>query len=227
MINNTITFRLAALILVVFLLGACATQGGPVIRLQGDLTKIEKVAVLPYINMTTIHGEGATISSPLTGRVFVTGPVAKRADQFLTEQVVSRMQQDIAFKMVPARNANIILNTVADGKGLSWNRRMQLAETGRQLGADAIMVGHVYRFRERVGTNLAANSPASVAFDLYIIDCQQESVVWSAFYNYTQQALNDNLGGMSNFVRRGGRWVTAEELATLAIENMFADLPRN
>jgi len=227
MLNNVITFRPAALILLVFVVGACASQGGPVIRPQGDLTKIEKVAVLPYKNMTTIHGEGATIRSPITGRVFVTGPVVNRADQFLTEQVVSRVRQDIAFKTVPARNADRILNAVADGKGRAWNRRMQLAETGRQLGADAIMVGHVYRFRERVGTNLAADSPASVAFDIYIIDCRQESVVWSAFYNYTQQALSDNLGGMGNFIRRGGRWVTAEQLATFAIEDMFADLPRN
>ena len=227
MLNNTTTFRSAALILVVFVLGACAYQGGPVIRPQGDLTKIEKVAVLPYQNMTTIHGEDATIRSPITGRVFVTGPVANRADRFLTEQVVSRLRQDIAFETVPARNANGILNAVADGKGRAWNRTMQLAETGRQLGANAIMTGHVYRFRERVGTNFAANSPASVAFDLYIIDCQQESVLWYAFYNYTQQALNDNLGGMGSFIRRGGRWATAEELATFAIEDMFADLPRN
>jgi len=227
MLNIAIIFRSAALILLVFVLGACATQGGPVIRRQGDLTKIEKIAVLPYKNMTTIHREGTTILSPVTGRVFGTGPVAKGADQFLTEQVVSRVRQDIGFKTVPARNANRILNAVADGEGRTWNRRMQLAETGRQLGADAIMVGHVYRFRERVGSNLSAASPASVSFDLYIIDCRQESVVWSAFYDYTQQALSDNLGGMGNFVRRGGRWVTAEELATLAIEEMFADLPRN
>ena len=147
MLNNVITFRPAALILLVFVVGACASQGGPVIRPQGDLTKIEKVAVLPYKNMTTIHGEGATIRSPITGRVFVTGPVVNRADQFLTEQVVSRVRQDIAFKTVPVRNADRILNAIADGKGRAWNRTMQLAETGRQLGADAILAGHVYRFR--------------------------------------------------------------------------------
>ena len=45
MLNNTITFRPAALILVVFVLGACVSQGMPVIRLQGDLTKIEKVII--------------------------------------------------------------------------------------------------------------------------------------------------------------------------------------
>ena len=43
MLKNAITFRPAALILIVFVLGACASQGGPVTRLQGDLTKIAKV----------------------------------------------------------------------------------------------------------------------------------------------------------------------------------------
>ncbi len=225
--KNPVTFQLAALVLLIIVLGACASQGGPVIRVQGDLSKVEKVAILPYENMTAIHGDGATIRSPITGRVFVTGPVANRADQFLTDQVVSRVRQDTSFRTVSARTASRVLNELAGGRGRDWSRKKQMAETGRQIGADAILVGYVYRFRERVGSNLAANSPASVAFDLYIIDCQQETVVWSAFYNYTQQALSDNLGGMGNFFRRGGRWVTAEELATLAMEDMFADLPRN
>ena len=143
--------------------------------------------------MTTIHGEGATIRSPITGSVFVTGPVANRADQFLTEQVVFRVRQDIAFKTVPARNAHSILNAVAEGKGRAWNRRMQFAETGRQLGADAIMVGHVYRFHERVGSNFAADSPASVAFDLYIIDKEKK-------FNLRIRSSYDNKNGYPSFI---------------------------
>lgn len=92
--------------------------------------------------------------------------------------------------------------------------------------ADAIMVGHVYRFRERVGGGLSAESPASVAFDIYLIDCRQVTIPWSAFYDVTQEALSDNLGGFRDFFRRGGRWVTAEELATAAMDQIFEDFPR-
>jgi hypothetical protein len=49
--------------------------------------------------------------------------------------------------------------------------------------ADALMVGHVYRFRERVGGGLSAESPASVAFDIYLVDYRHLSqLTKGAFY---------------------------------------------
>ncbi len=65
-----------------------------------------------------------------------------------------------------------------------------------------------------------------MAFDAYLIEFLQERVLWSAFYDYTQQALTENLGGIGNFFRRGGRWATAEELANTALEDIFEDFPR-
>ena len=59
-----------------------------------------------------------------------------------------------------------------------------------------------------------------------LIDCRQPRVLWSAVYDYTQQGLSDNLLGAGNFFRRGGRWVTAEELATAAVDHIFDDFRR-
>jgi hypothetical protein len=223
--KNTGTFRLCGLALAVILLGACASQG-PVVQLQGDLTGIEKVTILPFENMSALFGSDESVRSPITGRVFVTGPVIDRANQFVTIQVVSHLQRDTAFKIVPSRDAADIQTNLLAGVGRDWPRRKLLARTGQRLGADAIMVGHVYRFQERSGGGAASASPSSVAFDLYLIDCQRERVLWSAFYDYTQEALTDNLGGIGNFFRRGGRWVTAEELATMALGDIFKDFPQ-
>ncbi|MDZ7579670.1 MAG: hypothetical protein U5R30_03355 [Deltaproteobacteria bacterium] len=223
--KNWRTIRLAGLAPVVILLGGCASQG-PVVRHLGDLTIIEKVVILPYENVAAHHGPDTGVRSPISGRVFVTGPVADRADQFLTGQLVSHAQRDTALNILPARDAAAILEALADGEGRDWSRLELLSQTGQRLGADAIMIGHVYRFRERVGGGLSAESPASVAFDIYLIDCRQESIVWSAFYDYTQQALSENLAGLENFFRRGGLWVTAQELATAAMEDIFKDFPR-
>jgi hypothetical protein len=217
--------RLGGLALAVILLGACASQG-PVVQLQGDLTGIETVAILPYENMSALYGAGESVRCPITGLVFVTGPVIDRADQFLTAQVISHLQRDTAFDIVPSRDAADILTNLQAGVGHDWSRPKLLARTGQRLGADAIMVGHVYRFRERSGGSAASESPASVAFDLYLIDCRRERVLWSAFYDYTQEPLTENLGAIGNFFRRGGRWVTAEELATTALKDIFQNFPQ-
>ena len=224
-INNRGILRLAGLALVVFLLGACATQG-PVVNKQGTLDAIQKVTILPYENMAALHGSGTSVRSPITGRAFVTGPVAARADQFLTGRLVSHVRRDTSFDIVPSRDAGAIMDGFFEHQGRDWPQRRLFARTGQRLGADAVMVGHVYRFRERTGGGAASESPSSVAFDLYLIDCRSERVLWSAFYDYTQQALSENLGGIRNFFRRGARWVTAEELATWAMEDIFNDFPR-
>ena len=140
--------------------------------------------------------------------------------------MVTRVRRDTDLAIVPSRDAAAIMTGLSEQQGREWPRRRLVARTGQRLGADAIIVGHVYRFRERTGGGAASESPASVAFDIYLIDCQKAQVSWSAFYDYTQKALSDNLGGIGNFFRRGGRWVRADELAATAMEDIFDDFPR-
>lgn len=224
-VNNRIITRLTVFVFVGILLVACASEG-PVVQRQGNLNAIEKVAILPFENMSALHGSGTSVRSPITGRVFVTGPVVRQSDQFMTAQLVSHLRRDTHFTIVPSRDAAAIMTGLSKQQGRDWPQRRLVARTGQRLGADAVFVGHVYRFRERTGGGAASESPASVAFDIYLIDCQHEQVRWSAFYDYTQQALSDNLGGIGNFFRRGGRWVRAEELAVEAMQDIFEDFSR-
>ena len=222
---NRATICHLSLALMVFVVGACSSSG-PVVRKQGELAEIQKIAILPYINMADLHGLNTGVRSPITGRVFVTGPVTDQADRFLTDQLIFRLQRDTDMKTVPSRDAASILDTLERREEQPLSRRQQIARTGKRLGADGIILGHVYRFRERSGGGMASESPSSVAFDMYLIDCRQERVLWSAFYDYTQRPLSENLGGIGNFFRRGGRWATAEELAAKAMEDIFAGFPR-
>lgn len=212
-------------VLAAFLLLGCSSLG-PSVRSFGDLSSVEKIAILPFENMAARHGADATVLNPISGRTFVTGPVADGADLLLTNLLITHMRRDTAFQIVSSPDASKILDEMDKNRGQTGNRRQLLSQTGQRLGADAIMVGYLYRFRERVGQNIAAQSPASVAFDIYLIDSRQDRLLWNSFYNYTQQALSDNLFDIRNFMQRGGRWVTAEELAATAMDQMFQNFPR-
>ena len=221
-LKNRAAARVAGLALLVLLLGACGPQG-PVVRHHGDWPSMETVVIVPFENLAERYEPDTAVRSPISGRVFMTGPVAVEADRFLTGQLVSHVQRDTTFEILSAGDSTAVPEAVADRPGDDGNRLEQLSQYGRRLGADAVFTGHVFRFQERIGAGFSAQSPASVAFDIYLIDCRQPRVLWSAFYSYTQQALSENLGGMGNFFRRGGRWVTAEELAAAAMEDIFAD----
>jgi hypothetical protein len=91
------------------------------------------------------------------------------------------------------------------------------------LKADMVIQGYLYRFEDRVGADYSAESAASVAFDVYLIDCVEQKLVWSGYFDQTQQALSDDLRYIGTFFRRGGRWITAEEMATTAMDDMFKE----
>ena len=88
------------------------------------------------------------------------------------------------------------------------------------------LVGFVYRFRERVGKGFSAESPASVAFDLNLIRVMDGRTVWSANFDETQQSLGQNLFQLGTFLTRGGRWITAEDMATDGLDKIMEKFPR-
>jgi len=69
----------------------------------------------------------------------------------------------------------------------------------------------VYRFQERKGGNFAIEKPAAVAFHMHLMKDNMLGKIFT--YAEEQKALTQNLFTVGKFFSRGGRWVTAEELA--------------
>jgi hypothetical protein len=100
----------------------------------------------------------------------------------------------------------------------------QARKLGELVYADAVLLGRVVRFRERVGEDLGVSSPASVAFALQLLDVKRGDIVWTAEYQETQKPLNENLFGISDFTRRGAKWVKVEELAKDGVQKAVEQL---
>jgi hypothetical protein len=203
-------------------LWACKSSG-PVVQTTGAFDGTGKVLVLPFQNMAWLHGTNVNVRSPLTGKVFLTGPASEDANRLLTNLLVDALQRETAFQMVPSREAYAIMEALKSAGDSQQSTLKMIAQTGRMLNADMVIQGYLYRFKDRVGANYSAESAASVAFDVYLIDCVQQTLIWSAYFDQTQQALTDDLRYIGTFFRRGGRWVTAEEMATTAMDDMFKD----
>ncbi len=69
----------------------------------------------------------------------------------------------------------------------------------------------IYRFQERRGGAFSVERPASVGFHVHLFD---ESGLAKVFvFDETQRPLSENVFGFFTFLRRGARWITAEELS--------------
>lgn len=95
-----------------------------------------------------------------------------------------------------------------DMSGLEYWSRI-----GRCVPADLLLVPQVFSWRERKGGEWGVDQPAQVAFDLYLVDVQNQELIDRFHFEQEQKSLSENLFGLGKFLKRGGQWVTAEALA--------------
>jgi TolB-like protein len=167
---------------------------------------IHKIAVMPLIEIPDkIEGElaqGATeaVSAELYARATIDGGwnVVPQDD------VADMMQQ-----MPPSTEANDDQNAL---------------ELGRRLGVDGVLYGSVHRYRERVGYDYAAQTPAAVAFTLNFVDEHSKQIIWTANFAKEQKSLSDNVLDLPSFLSNAGRWVRAHDLAAQGAQEAVANL---
>ena len=187
------------------------------------LTKYKQVALLPFANAAALYGEGKEVRNPLTAKVFTTGAVPETAPDVLTQELWNQLQTKTSSRIIPPEQS---LGEKAEliSEATVFRERRLLAELGRRQGADAVLMGTLYRFRERVGLKYSAETPAAVTFDLQLIDASSGRVVWWRSFDEVQQPLSENLLNLGTFIKVKGRWLTAAQMSALALDGMTTEL---
>jgi hypothetical protein len=103
--------------------------------------------------------------------------------------------------------------------------RKRAVRLGNALDANLVMVGDIWWFRERGALMHLPDNPASVGFELYLIDVKTGARLWRGRFEGTQEALtNDLLGGVER-LDMGLRWLSARELARYGVKSVLNKLP--
>ncbi|MCC7201385.1 MAG: hypothetical protein IT393_01810 [Nitrospirae bacterium] len=97
---------------------------------------------------------------------------------------------------------------------------------GEKTGGDAILTGVVTRYEERVGGPVGIRKPASVGFEARLINAKDGTLLWTGKYAETQKSLTEDLSMILIFIQRGGKWLTAEQLARYGVNEMLKTLPK-
>jgi hypothetical protein len=180
--------------------------------------KIKRIAVLLPNGMGFEPKAQATYTSPPS------------SEKNLSEQELSELLAKIVYStMASMPNWQIVseseVKDVAQGvPGGSDAERLR--KIGEMVYADGVLVGRMQRYRERIGNEWGAKSPASVAFVLDLIDVRRGDVIWTARFDETQKPLSENIFALGNVGQRGIRWLTAEQLAQEGVRKAVGDLYR-
>lgn len=161
---------------------------------------IHKIAVMPLVDAPDkIEGQLAQGSSEaVTAELYARATIIGGWTVVTQEDVATAMQD-----MPPVTLADMDQDALA---------------LGRKLSVDGVLYGSVQRYRERVGYDYAAQTPAAVAFTLKFVDEKSGQVVWSANYAKEQRSLSENILDLPTFISNSGRWVRAHDLAAQGSE---------
>jgi len=212
------------MVALLLLLSACKTPGVFTAAPETP-SNIERLLILPFRDISKVYGVNVNVQCPVCGNVIRSGEVPENAADFLTDHLYSLLQSNSDYKLIPPGQAQGVQSNLLSGDESTLPDRDLLVATGRALKSDAVIVGYIFRYRERVGTRYSVDSPTSVAFDIHLIRVADGRVLWSGQFNETQRSLPEDLLSLGTFIKRKARWITAHEMAQAGLEDLLQSLP--
>lgn len=223
--GRSVAFTAAAVLVcaLALSLGCATTDKGKAAR-QEIAWVPKKLAVMPFIRVDSPVQPGGTVCCPLTGAAFNTGQIIPGAERILDEALNQDLANITDLPFVPFAQTGLAFGQIA-GRQYKDSLRQDVVAAGKKVGADAVLVGFIFRFRQRQGTAYAVDKPASVAFDLSVVRVRDGSVLWKNSFDETQQSLSQDLLNLNQYMQHGLRWYTAEELGRIGMTRLLQAFP--
>lgn len=220
-----ISAALAAVMIAGSLLIGCTPRRVSTLSHPGlSRARLEKIGVMPFFKGRHPTNVRQTLNCNLCQLAFNPASVAIGAEMTLTRYVQEAATSRHGEKVAP--QAEVM--RAYEGLGIDEARDTPMSLTkqvGEKVGANLMILGTVWRYRERIGGPAGSTHPASVAFDLYLIDVPSGELLWLGNFDETQRALSENIWDVGAFFKRGAKWLTANELARYGVREVFKELP--
>lgn len=182
-----------------------------------------KAEVQPRLAILPFFVERGAVC-PVCKGVFQKGEILPGSQNTLTRFLQQKMEAMGTFKVLPLEKVEEALS--------HWGKRdfeekpiPSSLQLGKELDADFIFIGFIFRFEERIGSSMGVEKPASVGFDLHLFRLKDGVEVWRGKFDETQRPLSENLFKLGSFFRRKASWLTAEELAGVGMDERLRRFP--
>ncbi|MEK6224368.1 MAG: hypothetical protein N2A97_05860 [Thermodesulfobacteriales bacterium] len=162
-----------------------------------------KMALIPFNSKNTLANEQSDDSLSQIERYLTIS---------LYEALVSETSGMPDVEIIPIQKSDTEYSRLRSGKPKIYYRDIAI-DVGRVLGADTVMVGVISRYSDRGGSQWATDSPSTVSFSVDLLSTKDGGVLWGTSFTETQKPLFDNLFEIKKFVKRKGKWITADEMA--------------
>jgi len=182
------------------------------------------LAMLPFFVERTDNPARGVVLCPLCKSIYQYGDIVPGSENTLTQLFYTKIGALGRFKILPMEKVEAAFS--------NWEKRQfeekplaSSIQLGKELNADFLFIGFLFRFEERIGSSLGVERPASVAFDIHLLRIRDGVEVWKGKFDETQRPLSENLLKIGSFFRRKASWLTAEELTGVGMDEILKRLP--
>ena len=181
------------------------------------------LAVLPFL-VERIEDPARGAVCPVCKEAYRRGDVSPGSRNTLTRLLQAKVETMGIFNVLPPEKVEEVISQ-SEGRQFEINPMQASVRLGETVNADFILIGFLFRFEERIGSSLGVEKPASVAFDLHLLRLRDGVEVWKGKFDETQRPLSENLLKIGSFFRRKASWLTAEELASVGMDEILKRFP--
>jgi len=203
----------------------CATQFQPRTEIPPAVETGKRLAFLGFKAALPPGHPPDVFRNPVSGSLYTAEPVPLEATEILNTMLIDRLAA-IGDEIITPEESSAVLSSI-----MARDSRAELTaveiyrETGRAMDVDGVLVGYLYRWQEREGSNFAVERAASAAFDLNLIRTSDSALIWRGKFDRTQKSLSENLLDFAGFLKRGGRWLKVEDFAASGLDGLLKNYP--
>lgn len=165
-----------------------------------------------------------TLSCPIDQICMEDQAIQPDAGQMLMRLIQSVLKQRFGQHVVPMDQVQSAYTRIRlDGSKDS--PRTLARRLSEQLDADLMVIGKVWRYRDRGAVEGFPDKPASVAFALYLVEPVSGRQLWRGLFDEAQEFALQNMGKFTDRIKMGLKWLSANELARHGVKEVFKPFP--
>ena len=187
---------------------------------------VNRIGVMPFVKGK--YGTEMEESLSCTVCLLLNDPkdLAPDSDYILTRYTQKALEKRLGEKVIPLQEAMEAYERIPRDD-LNDSPKTLAQKLGTALHAELMILGNVWKYRERIGGSRGVSEPASVSFAIYMIEIDSGELIWKGVFSETQSPLSENTLKAKVFFERGSRWLSADELASFGVNEVFLKFPHD
>lgn len=146
------------------------------------------------------------------------------AGAMLTRLIRSALFHRFGDTVVPMDEAQKAFDSLHIDKARDTPRTVS-KRLGQLLSADLVVVGTVWRYRDRGSMEGVPDIPSAVAFALYLVEPQTGRRIWRKIFDEAQAYAYQDVSKFKDRIKMGMQWLTADQLARYGVKKALSGFP--